>query len=396
MENLDQSGLETSGGALFTYKEKGTPFFHPQDEGDEQSSSYDYFLPPQQIAQRPATPRDGSRMLCCHSLDNWQADDYFYHWPNFLPAGTLVIANQSQVFPCRLLAKKKTQGSIEVFLLWPRPNDQGQMLCLLKSNGPKKLGSEIILPEELVATIIDRDEEGQFLLAIHDQKIDWPSYLQRSALIPLPAYIRKGLGDQRDNQDYQTTFAKHCGSVAAPTAGLHMSDRVLKALEEKSIQIEYLTLHVGLGTFRPLKSELLSQHSMHQEFFSIPEKTLKAYIKAKEEGRAIVAIGTTTLRALESCYNQEKEFKAQGSHFYSTRLFIRPGKEVLAVDGLLTNFHLPKSTLLVLVSALLGRKRALELYKHAVENDYRFFSYGDAMFIANQKLALAKHLPRSL
>ncbi len=223
--------------------------------------------------------------------------------------------------------------------------------------------------------------EGEFWVELSVPEQALPDYLKEHALLPLPPYIRDGLADERDQRDYQTTFAQEVGSVAAPTAGLHFTPTVLGALAERGVEVRALTLHVGLGTFRPVKAANLSEHGMHSESYCLPEETWSAYVRARAEGRPVVAVGTTALRALESSLGPDGELNIQADEWRSTNIFLHPGVPIRSVDGLVTNFHLPGSTLLMLVSALVGRERALAAYAEAVEQRYRFFSYGDAMLV---------------
>lgn len=349
-----------------------------QSDIDLQLSSYDFELPAHLIAQRPAEARDKSRLMIYDQKNDQIIHEHFHNLPNYLPENSQLFLNQSKVFPCRLLGNKETGGKVEVFFLTLNPDSKNSYQCLIKSSSKKNPGMEILFPENVKGIVSENNGDGTFQLLMTTNNLE--SYLNDHALVPIPPYIRDGQSDEQDKSDYQTTYAKNeqkdTGSVAAPTAGLHFTKQVFDDLKAKNILPHYLTLHVGMGTFAPVKTENVLEHKMHSEEFYFPSDTLKAYQQSDVKR---FCVGTTSLRALESVV--DKKEKLEAGEFYPTDIFLYPGKEVKSIDGMITNFHLPKSTLLMLVSAIIGREKTLELYKEAVENEYRFFSYGDAMLI---------------
>lgn len=344
----------------------------PEDNIDLLTASYDYELPSHLIAERALEKRDESKLLVYNEALNEIVHDQFKNIHKYLPSDSLVILNQSKVFPCRFYAHKKSGGKVEVFLLSLVPLD-GMYEVMLKSSGKKNIGDEYFC-DDLVFTLAKKSEEKFFcsVNVSHEQLI---KELDKLGNIPIPPYIRDGIADEKDKEQYQTIYAKELGSVAAPTAGLHFTQAVFKNLESKNIQKDFVTLHVGVGTFKPVKSDHILEHNMHSESFEVSPTTLKSL---NEKKNSIFAVGTTSLRVLESIIDNS-EFQCEGSG--DTDIFLYPGKKVKSISGLITNFHLPKSTLIMLVSSLLGREKTLELYKTAVEKEYRFFSYGDSMLI---------------
>ena len=336
------------------------------------TESYDYYLPPELVAQRPAKSRDHSKLLVYRQKSDTLEHRKFHELAQILPADTLLAVNQSKVFPCRLLGKKPTGGKAEILFLSILPED-GLYPAMIKTGGKKKIG-DVFLFGELKAKIEKIQEDGSFFVQTNLEGGDLLDYLEDRAKIPIPPYIREGVSDDSDKSDYQTVYAKHVGSVAAPTAGLHFTNQVFDSLKAKGIDLARVTLHVGAGTFKPVGSDDITEHKMHREHFDIESAELKKLNQAK----SICAVGTTTLRVLETCYKDGKFVLPEEK---STDIFLHPGKEVKSVRALITNFHLPKSTLLMLVSSIIGREKTLELYKTAVEKEYRFFSYGDSMLI---------------
>lgn len=341
-----------------------------QTDPDLKLESYDYELPAELIAERPIAGRHHSKLLVYDEAQDQVIHTQFSELAQFLAPETTLVMNQSRVFPCRLLGHKQTGGKVEVFLLRFEAT-AGNYPALIKSGARKHVGDRLTFRAGLEATIESAQGDGTFLLSFN-QEITL-KLLEEIALVPIPPYIRAGLSDERDLVDYQTVYAKHLGSVAAPTAGLHFTPEVLASVRAKGVQTAFVTLHVGLGTFAPIKSEIITDHQMHGEEYLIEAQDL-AQIKRAQK---VIAVGTTSLRALESAWQSDY----QASEFKSTNIFLYPGLDVNSVDGLLTNFHLPKSTLLMLVSALIGREKVLALYREAVARQYRFFSYGDAMLI---------------
>ncbi len=332
---------------------------------DLDPKAYHFNLPEELIAKRPASPRDHSRLLVYKRETGEIIHTHFYELAEFLDSGTQLVFNQSKVFPCRLFAKKDTGGKAEIFVLSLMKNDLGHT-CLIKSGSKKNLEQKYFIGDTYSATIVAKNEEGTF-----DLQFSHPleEILESCGKTPIPPYIRGGESDEQDIVDYQTVYAKEKGSVAAPTAGLHFTENVFNKLEEKKIKNSFVTLHVGLGTFAPLKDEQLENKKLHKEFFHISNDQWQQIQDAPKK----IAVGTTSLRALES-------FKDVDT-WSTTDIFIYPGYEIKSIDGILTNFHLPSSSLLMLVAALIGREKALELYELAVKEKYRFFSYGDAMLI---------------
>lgn len=347
---------------------------------DLELKNYDYLLPEHLIAHRPPQSRTSARLLVYDQNDDSVTHSTFAQLGQFLEPQSSLFFNQSKVFPCRLRAQKKTGAKVEVFVLSVVPTkESGPVVypCLLKSSGKKKLGEELLLPDGETAKIESIDQQTA-LFHLSFSCSDLLSYLEGHAQMPIPPYIRQGESDEQDRHDYQTCFAKETGSVAAPTAGLHFTDELLAQLASLGHRNEYLTLHVGLGTFSPVKVDNILDHQMHSESFSLDQKTWRAL----QNNSSKVAVGTTSLRAMESAV-RNPDFQAETN--YSTSIFLYPGQEVKSITGLITNFHLPKSTLLMLVSSLIGREKTLELYELAVREKYKFFSYGDGMFIKRKK-----------
>lgn len=336
-------------------------------------SDFDYYLPPELIAQEPVEPRDQSRLLVLHRDTGCLEHYKFIDLVKFLKPGDVLVSNNTKVIPARLFGLKENTGAnIEVVLLKRLGNRRWE--CLVKPGKRIKVGTKIIFGQgELVAEAIDVTSTGERILKFSYEGV-FEEVLERLGKIPLPPYITRELAEPGR---YQTVYARNPGSAAAPTAGLHFTDRLLKQLEDKGIQWIEILLHVGLGTFRPVKSEDITRHKMHEEYFEIPEKSAEELNKALEAGQRIISVGTTSTRALESAFQAGKIKAGAGT----TGIFIYPGYEFKVISGLITNFHLPKSTLLMLVSALAGRENILKAYQEAVKERYRFFSFGDAMLI---------------
>ncbi len=332
-------------------------------------SSYDFDLPKDKIAMRPIPGRHNSKLLVYKIKTGEIIHTNFLNLADYLPEHALLVLNQSKVIPCRLLGKKRTGGFAEIFLLSLEPVE-GLYWALIRATRKKSEGDEFVFDDGVFAKIIKRVDE-KFLIKFNISDIK--TYLEKTGLIPIPPYIRKGKSDELDKTDYQTVFAKELGSLASPTAGLHFTEEVFAKLKKSSIDHTFITLHVGLGTFSPIKTKDIRDHKMHSETFMLSQESL-AKINAVKK---IVAVGTTSLRVIESIYGKE----TVPDTAYTTDIFLYPGKEIHSIDALLTNFHLPQSSLFILVSSLIGRVKALEIYKEAVALDYRFFSYGDAMLI---------------
>lgn len=342
-------------------------------------SEFDYNLPEELIAQFPTQKRELSRMLVLDRQSGEIAHKHFYDIVDLLSQDDVLILNNTKVIPARLLGEKDTGAKIEVFLL--KNTDGKQWEALIKPSKRVKNGTIIKFSEELQAKVLERIPNDKWMVElIYDG--DFYPILDRVGNIPLPPYIERKLSDEQikhlDYERYQTVYAKNRGSVAAPTAGLHFSTEILEKLSKKGINIGYITLNVGLGTFRPVKCENILDHKMDSETYEITQETADLINNAKAMGKNIVAVGTTTVRTLESAYQKYGKIKACHD---SSEMFIYPGYEFKVIDKLITNFHLPKSTLLMLVSALAGRDKIFEAYKQAIEMKYRFYSYGDCMFI---------------
>lgn len=342
---------------------------------DQLTEAYNYELPQHFIASRPAQRRDKSKLLVFNAQTSQIIHTSFDQISEYLDSSHLLVLNQSKVFPCRLYGNKESGGKVELFLL--SLIKRGEFYpCLIRSNGKKKIGEKYYFFGELEATIQERTVEGDFLVEFNLSHENLLLFLERKAQIPIPPYIRDGIADEKDIEDYQTVYAKEVGSVAAPTAGLHFTTEVFESLKKKGVKKAFVTLHVGAGTFKTVSSENILDHKMHLEYFQVDSQNLSLLNQEKN----IIAVGTTTLRVLESIYRDGK-YQFDSESMGATDIFLYPGKEVRSIKGLLTNFHLPKSTLLMLVSSIIGREKTLELYEEAKSKDYRFFSYGDAMLI---------------
>ncbi|MBT3982249.1 MAG: tRNA preQ1(34) S-adenosylmethionine ribosyltransferase-isomerase QueA [Bacteriovoracaceae bacterium] len=342
---------------------------------DHLLENYNYHLPEHLIASRPAVPRHSSKLMIYDQRTGEVHHTSFDNIHQFLPQNSCMVFNQSKVFPCRLRGKKSTGGSVEVFLLSLEPTDGDAYPCLVKTTKKKKIGEKYYFDGGLEAQLVghhEREDSGSFLVKFSTGEL--LTWLEDYAMIPIPPYIRKGESDLRDRSDYQTIYAKNPGSVAAPTAGLHFTELVLSNLESKKIDTAFVNLHVGLGTFSKVGVENIHDHKMHHESYFVDSENLE---KISSRKGSLVAVGTTSLRVLESSYNIDMN----PAEMYSTDIFLHPGVDVKSIKALVTNFHLPKSSLLMLVSALIGREKTLELYREAIENEYRFFSYGDGMLI---------------
>ena len=342
------------------------------------TDDFDYYLPEEQIAQTPLKNREESKLLVLDVSTGEKKDEKFYNIINYLNKGDVLVLNDTKVLPARLLGTKEETGAvIEVLLLKNIEKDNWE--CLVKPAKRVKEGTIISFGNDLLkAKCIRTGEEGiREFTFIYDGI--FYEILDKLGTMPLPPYIKEKLEDQ---SRYQTVYAKNIGSSAAPTAGLHFTKELLKKIEDKGVIITYITLHVGLGTFRPVNVEDVTKHKMHSEFYSMSLETSEILNRAKEENRNIVAVGTTTTRTLETIMTKYNTFKECSGW---TDIFIYPGYEFKAIDSLITNFHLPKSTLIMLVSALASKELILDTYKYAVDNKYRFFSFGDAMFIRKTK-----------
>lgn len=335
--------------------------------------SYFYELPEEQIAQFPKQKRETSKLLVLNKETKTIEHKNFTDILDYLKKDDVLVLNTTKVIPARLKGQKKTGAHVEVFLLSQKGDDVWE--CLVKPGKRLKKDAEIIFSPTFLGKVIDYSSEGARLIKFFSKSDFWTE-INLIGEIPLPPYIHRK-ANQDDKETYQTVYAKEKGSVAAPTAGLHFTENVLNKIKAKGVIICDVTLHVGLGTFRPVKTDNILDHKMHSEFCEISVETARIINQAKDEHRRVIAIGTTTTRTLESF--AENGHVRSGSHW--TDIFIYPGKNIQIIDGLLTNFHMPESTLLMLVSAFAGYDFIMNSYKIAVEKNYRFFSYGDAMLI---------------
>ncbi len=339
---------------------------------------YNYHLPEGRIAFYPAEPRDSSRLIILPRFAGPVEHHMFTDFPNFLKEGDVLVVNDSKVFPARLRGNRRgSGGKAEIFLLQELPD--GSWEALVNPGRRLSPGSVVELFDgKLIATLGERTDSGGRIVHF-DANGDLHSIIWQYGEVPLPPYINRS-PEESDKKRYQTIYAENIGAVAAPTAGFHFTDEILKKIKKIGVMIAKLTLHPGLGTFRPITHSRIEDHQMHQERYFIPLETAKVINSAKKENRRVIAVGTTSVRALESSYDGNNVTATES--WRETRLFIVPPYEYKTIDGLLTNFHLPKSTLLLLVSAFAGRERILDAYKEAIDNGYRFYSYGDAMFIS--------------
>ncbi|HIS18077.1 MAG TPA: tRNA preQ1(34) S-adenosylmethionine ribosyltransferase-isomerase QueA [Candidatus Coprovivens excrementavium] len=338
---------------------------------------FDYDLPKELIAQTPLKDRSASRLLVLNKRTGEIVHEHFTSIIDYLHKGDVLVLNDTKVIPARLIGLKEETGAvIELLLLKDLGNDTWE--CLSKPAKRLKIGTVVTFGNgELKGEVVAKYDEGLTHVKLLYNGI-LMEILDKLGTMPLPPYIHEKLDDQ---SRYQTVYAKNLGSAAAPTAGLHFTKELLQKIEKKGIIITYVTLHVGLGTFRPVEVENVLEHHMHSEFFVMSDDTAQILNKAKDDGRRIIAVGTTSTRTLEAVAGSNNgRFRATSSN---TDIFIYPGYEFKGIDCLITNFHLPKSTLVMLVSALAGRENILNAYKEAIKENYRFFSFGDAMFITN-------------
>lgn len=333
-----------------------------------------YELPEELIAQTPLQRRDASRLMVLNRETGEITHKHFYDIVDYLKPGDCLVLNDSRVLPARLLGHRPTGGAVEVLLL--RDLGDKKWECLCKPGRKMREGDQVTFGDgELTATVRQVQEDGNRILEFHYEGI-FLEVLERLGKMPLPPYIKAELADQ---ERYQTVYSREVGSAAAPTAGLHFTKELLDKIRAKGVKTAFVTLHVGLGTFRPVKAEEVLEHHMHSELCMMNEKTAQILNETKTNRGRIICVGTTSCRTLESLVNEDGTFAAKSKW---TDIFIYPGYEFKAMDGLITNFHLPESTLVMLVSAFAGREAVLNAYQKAVEERYRFFSFGDAMFIA--------------
>ena len=332
-----------------------------------------YDLPEELIAQTPLDKRDSSRLLVMDRETGDIAHKHFYDILDYLRPGDCLVMNDSRVLPARLIGRRPTGGAVEVLLL--RDLGDKKWECLCKPGKKMQIGQEVIFEDdELTGRVVDVRDDGNRIVEFCYEGI-FLEVLERLGKMPLPPYIKAEL---KDKERYQTVYSREVGSAAAPTAGLHWTNELLEKAKAKGVKTAFVTLHVGLGTFRPVKAEDISQHHMHSELCMISKETAQQLNETKARGGRIVCVGTTSCRTLESLVKEDGSFEASSKW---TEIFIYPGYQFRAMDALITNFHLPESTLVMLVSAFAGREHVLNAYEEAVKERYRFFSFGDAMFI---------------
>lgn len=339
-----------------------------------QTKDFYFDLPQELIAQTPIQNRDQSRLLVLNKENGQIQHKKFHDIISFLQQGDVLILNNSKVLPSRIFGVKESGAKVEFLLLKNLGDNRWE--TLVKPGKKAKIGAVFSFSDELSGEIVGQAQDGARIIHFkYDQSKNIYEILDSIGSMPLPPYIKEKL---EDKNRYQTVYAKELGSAAAPTAGLHFTPQLLQAIEKKGVRIGYVTLHVGLGTFRPVKVDKIEEHHMHFESYSVPKETIQLIEEAKKEGRRVISVGTTSTRTLESAFNKEGHcIKPDGE----TDIFIYPGYQFKVIDALITNFHLPESTLIMLVSALAGRENVLAAYNEAVEERYRFFSFGDAMFI---------------
>lgn len=337
-------------------------------------SDFYYNLPEELIAQTPVYPRDSSRLLCLCKKTGKVTHDSFHNLPQFLKAGDCLVLNNTRVLPARLYGTAVDTGAVVEFVLLKQQNLY--VWEVLAGPGKKaKIGREFIFSDKLKATVIDVLADGNRIIEFACDG-EFFSVLDEVGQMPLPPYIKEKLSDR---ERYQTVYSKELGSAAAPTAGLHFTDELLSEIKNLGVKVVYVTLHVGLGTFRPVKVDDITEHKMHTEHYVMPKETADVINETKRLGGRVICVGTTSCRTVESVANKYGEIRGCSG---DTGIFIYPGYEFKCMDALVTNFHLPESTLIMLVSAFAGYENTMSAYKTAVDEKYRFFSFGDAMFIS--------------
>ena len=334
-------------------------------------SDFYYELPPELIAQTPAQPRDSSRLLVYNRATDSVEHRIFRDVTDYLKKGDVLVINNTKVLPARMYAHTEHGGLVEILLLKRKDKDTWEVLA--KPGKKCAIGKKLTINDKLSLTVEGITDSGERIVRFEYDGV-FENILEEVGSMPLPPYIKEKL---QDKNRYQTVYAKTDGSAAAPTAGLHFTPELLAKIKDMGVEVVEVLLHVGLGTFRPVKEDIITDHKMHSEYFEVSEQAAEAINKAKAEGRRVIAVGTTSVRTLESATGEDGIIKAGHG---DTSIFIYPPYKFKCVDALITNFHLPESTLVMLVAALVGREKVLELYKTAVENKYRFFSFGDACF----------------
>ena len=333
--------------------------------------NFDYVLPKENIAQEPTDIRTDSRLLVLSKKDNSKKEDYFYNLLNHLSPNDLIIFNNTRVIPARIYGLKETGARVEV--LFEKKISNNIFLALVKCNSQIKIDEKIIIND--VHLSVKKKDNNLYTLEVLGSNVE--TLFISFGQVPLPPYIHRK-PSKEDTTRYQTVFSSINGSSAAPTAGLHFDENLIKKMKSYGLKYVFCTLHIGLGTFNPIRCSNINDHKLHEELFNIPRKTIEEIESCRNRGGKVIAVGTTVLRALESFFSQGNYSTDQ---FYSTDIYIKPGYNFKVVDGLITNFHLPKSSLLILIAAFYGLDKTIEAYNFAVKNNYRFFSYGDANLI---------------
>lgn len=336
-------------------------------------SDFYFELPEELIAQTPLEKRDSSRLLHLNKVTGEMEHRHFYDLLDYLHEGDCMVFNDSRVLPARLIGARPSGGSVELVLL--RDLGEGRWECLSRPGRKTKPGTEILFGDGELKATVEAVAEGGNRIVRFDYEGIFLEVLERLGKMPLPPYIKEEL---QDGERYQTVYSREVGSAAAPTAGLHFTKELMEKIAAKGVKLCFVTLHVGLGTFRPVKAEEIEDHEMHSEFCMVPEETAKIVTETKRNGGRVIAVGTTSCRTLESFALEDGSLPVTSGW---TNIFIYPGYKFKCIDALVTNFHLPESTLIMLVSALAGRENILNAYNEAVKQRYRFFSFGDAMFI---------------
>jgi len=336
------------------------------------TKDFDFFLPEELIAQKPIKDREKSRLMVLNKEKRSITHQYFYNILDYMESGDCLVLNDTRVIPARLFGKKKTGAVIELLLL--KRISINRWECLVKPGKRAKIGTVIDFGDILKAVVREDLEDGLKVLEFTYQGL-FETILDELGEMPLPPYIKEKL---QEKERYQTVYARQNGSAAAPTAGLHFSPELLKSIRDKGIQIAFLTLHVGLGTFRPVKVDIIDDHIMHSEYYELTKENADIINRVRQNNGKVISVGTTSTRTLESIYKKHGHVVEDSGW---TNIFIYPGYEFQVIDGLITNFHLPESTLLMLVSAFSDRELILDSYREAIESRYRFFSFGDAMYI---------------
>lgn len=335
-------------------------------------SDFYYDLPEERIAQTPVYPRDSSRLLVYHRGERRIEDKTFRDIEEYLGEGDVLVVNNTKVIPARMYATTAHGGKVEILLLKRMEMDTWEVLMRPGKKG--KIGVKMTICDGLSFTVVGVTDSGERIVRFEYEGV-FEEVLEKVGTMPLPPYIKEKLTDQ---SRYNTVYSQHNGSAAAPTAGLHFTPELMERLKAKGVQIASVLLHVGLGTFRPVNEDVITDHKMHSEYYEVSEKTAQIVNKAKAEGRRIIAVGTTSVRTLESVADEQGMLRACHGN---TEIFLYPPYKMRCVDALITNFHLPESTLIMLVACLTGREEILKAYEYAVGKEYRFFSFGDAMFI---------------